>query len=225
MRSKRYQTIKSKVDRFKLYTLDEAIDFIKANPSAKFDETIDVHIQFGIDPQKTEQQVRGSAVLPHGGIRKKRIAAFVTSSNVKEAEEAGADLIGGQDLIEKIKNTNKCDFDVAIAEPGLMKTLTQIAKILGPKGLMPNPKSETITTEVKKTIEEIRKGKINFKSDAGGSLHQSIGKVSWDKEKIRDNFNALLTAVKKDKPRKTKGAFIENVVLASTMGPGLKIQL
>lgn len=208
-----------------MYTLDEAVDFIKANSLSKFDETIEAHIQLGIDPQKTEQQVRGSVNLPHGGIKKKRIAAFVTPAKIKEAQEAGADLVGGRDLIEKIKEANKCDFDVAVAEPELMKDLAQIAKILGPRGLMPSPKSETIATDIKKTIAELQKGKVTFKSDAGGNCHQGIGKVSWDKEKIKDNFNAFLAAVKKVKPQKTKGLFIKGVVLTSTMGPGIRISL
>jgi len=225
MRSKKYQSIKSKVDASKIYTLDEAIDFIKANRASKFDETIEVHIQLGIDPQKTEQQVRGSVNMPYSGVKKRRIAAFVTPAKIEEAKEAGADLVGGQDLIEKIKTTNKCDFDVAVAEPALMKDLASIAKILGPKGLMPSPKSETVAADVKKTISELKKGKTTFKSDAGGNCHQGLGKVSWEKEKIKENFDVLLTAVKKVKPQKVKGLFIKKVVLASTMGPGIKIKI
>lgn len=225
MRSKRYQKITSKIDKNKAYTLDQALDFIISNSKAKFDETIEAHVQLGIDPKKTEQQVRGTAVLPHGVVKNKIVAAFVSSANIKQAEKAGADLVGGEDLIEKIKKSGKCNFDIAIAEPDLMKSLTQIARILGPKGLMPSPKYETVTTEIKKTIQELKKGKTVFKNDAGGNLHQPIGKVSWTKDKIEDNFNTFLAAVKKVKPPKTKGAFIRNVFLASTMGPALKVQL
>lgn len=225
MRSKRYRAISSKIDKNKIYTIDEALDFIKLNSKAKFNETIELHVVLGIDPRKTEQQVRCSIVLPHGGIKKLRIAAFVNADKVKQAKEAGADIVGGEDLIEKIKESKKCNFDVVIAEPALMKNIAKIAKILGPKGLMPSPKSETITTDIEKTIKEIRKGKINFKNDAGGNLHISIGKVSWKPEKIKDNFDTLITVIKKNKPPKVKGSFLKSIILSSTMGPGLKIQL
>lgn len=225
MRSKKYQKIKKQIDKFKACTLDQAIDFLQTNSSANFDETIEVHIQLGIDPRKTEQQVRGTVVLPQGTVKKKRIAAFVSPVNEKQAKEAGAYLIGGVGLIEKIKATGKCDFDIAIAEPEMMRNLAQIAKILGPKGLMPNPKSETVTTEIKKVITEIQKGKITFKNDAGGNLHQAVGRISWSKEKVKDNIEAFLTAVKEVKPSKIKGAFIKGFVLASTMCPGIKVSL
>ena len=225
MRSKKYQDIKKSVDQNKIYTLDEAIDFIKTNSLTKFDETIEVHLHLGIDPRKTEQQVRGTTVLPNGTVKKKKIAAFVGPDKEKEAKEAGADLVGGEELIEKIKTTGKCDFDLAIAEPALMKNLTQIARILGPRGLMPNPKTDTVTTEIKKTITGLQKGKISFKNDAGANLHQPIGKVSWAKEKIKENIETFLTAVKKLKPGGVKGAFIKSIVLVSTMGPSIKIQL
>ena len=224
MRSKKYQKVKKQINQTKIYTLDEALDFIKSNSLTKFDETIEIHVRLGIDPRKTEQQVRGVVTLPQGAIKKKKIAVFVTSSKIKEAKEAGADLVGGEELIEEIKTSGKCNFDVAIAEPELMKNLAQVAKILGPKGLMPNPKSGTVTTEIKKTISELQKGKITFKNDAGGNLHQAVGRVSWSKEKVKDNIEAFLTAVKKTKPAGVKGAFIKSIILASTMGPGIKVQ-
>ena len=179
----------------------------------------------GIDSRKTEQQVRGTVILPHGGIKKQKIAVFVTPAKLKEAEKAGADLVGGQDLIDQIKETKKCDFDIAIAEPAIMKDLSQIAKILGPKGLMPSPKSETITTDIKKTIDQLKKGKVIFKNDAGGNLHLSLGKISWKNEKIKDNFEIFLEAVKKVQPAKIKGTFLKKIILTSTMGPGIKIQI
>ncbi|MBU4369715.1 50S ribosomal protein L1 [Patescibacteria group bacterium] len=225
MRSKKYQTIKEKINKDKTYTLEEAISFIKENPLTKFDETIELHIRLGINPRKTEQQVRGIVSLPSGTVKKKRIAAFVSPDKEKEAKEAGADLVGGTELIEKIKTTNKCDFDLAIAEPDLMKNLTQIAKILGPRGLMPNPKTGTVTTEIKKTIKELQKGKISFKNDAGANLHQPVGKISWTQDKIKDNIEAFLDAVNKTKPGGVKKAFIQSIVLSSTMGPGIKISL
>lgn len=224
MRGKRYQNIRKKIDPNKLYSLDEAIDFIKKNPAAKFDESIEIHITLGIDPSKTEQQVRGSVNLPAGTLKKKRIAAFVTEAKKEEAKQAGADIVGGIDLIEKINETGKCDFDIAIAEPAMMKDLAKIAKILGPKGLMPNPKSETITTDIKKTIEELTQGKINFKSDSQGIIHQALAKVSWTQENIKKNILSFIEAVKKARPQAVKGSFIKNITISSTMGPGIKIQ-
>lgn len=225
MHSKKYQKIKEKIDKDKLYSLEEAISFIKENPLTKFDETIDLHVRLGIDPRKTEQQVRGTIFLPSGTVKRKRIVAFVSPDKEKEAKEAGADLVGGTELIEKIKTTNRCDFDLAIAEPDLMKNLAQIAKILGPRGLMPNPKIGTVTTEIKKIIKELQKGRISFKNDAGANLHQPIGKISWTRDKIKDNIEAFLDAVEKTKPGGVKKAFIQSIVLSSTMGPGIKIQL
>lgn len=223
MAGKKYQKIKEKIDKNKLYTLDEAIDFIKKNRVAKFDESIELHIKLGIDPNKTEQQVKGTLILPFGTVKKKKIAAFVSEKNIEVAKKAGAEVVGGLELIEKIKNTGECNFDIAIAEPEMMKELAKIAKILGPKGLMPNPKSQTITSDIEKTINELKKGKIVFKNDEGGNIHQAVGKVSWPKEKIKGNILAFLEALKKAKPAKVKGSFIEKVYLTATMGPSLRI--
>ncbi len=224
MRSKKYQNIKEKIVA-KAYSLDEAIEFIKTNSSAKFDQTLEIHVNLGIDPKKTEQQVRGMVVLPAGATKKKRIAVFVGTGKEKEAQDAGADIIGGKKLIEEIKNTGKCDFDIAVAEPDMMRELSLIARILGPKGLMPNPKTDTVTTEIAKTVSQLQKGKVSFKSDAGGNIHQAVAKVSWPAEKIKENIEAFLNIVRKSKPAGVKGLFIKNVVLASTMGPGIKVQL
>jgi len=225
MRGKKYQEIKSKIDKEKAYPLEEAIDFIQQNPCAKFDETIEIHVCLGINPKKTEQQVRGTVILPGGAIKKAKIAAFVSDGKETLAKEAGADIVGGKNLIEEIKKTKKCDFDIAIAEPEIMKDLSQIAKILGPRGLMPNPKSDTVTTDIKKTIEELKKGKIDFKNDSGGNIHQAIGKISWPKEKVIENFDAFFASLKKIKPAGIKGSYIKNIALSSTMGPSLKVQL
>ncbi len=222
-RSKRYQEVKNKIDAQKKYILDEAIDFIKNNPVAKFDETIEIHIKLGIDPSKTEQSVHGSVILPSGSLKKKKIAAFVTPPKIEEAKKAGADLVGSQELIEQIQQTGKCDFEIAVAEPAMMKDLAKIAKILGPKGLMPSPKTETITSDFKKTIGELSGGKINFRSDAGGIVHQALAKVSWPADKIKANLVKFFEAVKKAKPPTAKGVYINSITLASTMGPGLKI--
>jgi len=205
--------------------LAEAIEFLKQNSSARFDQTLELHVNLGIDPKKTEQQVRGVVILPGGAIRKKKIAVFVGSGKAKEAKDAGADIVGGKELIEEIKSTGKCDFDIAVAEPDIMKELSSIARILGPKGLMPNPKTDTVTTEIGKVVSQLQKGKISFKSDAGGNIHQAVAKVSWPAEKITENVEAFLNVVRRSKPAGVKGLFIKNVVLSATMGPGLKIQI
>jgi large subunit ribosomal protein L1 len=224
MRSQVYQKIKSKIDSSKIYNLDEALNLIKQNPAAKFDESVEIHIKLSIDTSKTDKQARGSVTLPKGMNKKKRIAAFVTAIKTEEAKEAGADIVGGTELIQQIKEGGKCDFDIAVAEPAMMKDLAQIAKILGPRGLMPSPKADTITTDIKKTIEELNRGKINFKNDPNGIIHQVVGKVSWPSDDLKKNILVFLEAVKKSKPQAVKGIFIETITLTSTMGPGIKIQ-
>jgi len=225
MRSKRYQEIKKIIDSKKEYTIEEAIEIIKKASGCAFDESIEVHLKLGIDPKKSEQAVKGSVILPYGDFYKKKIAAFVEPEKEKEAKEGGADIVGGKDLIEKIKAGEKIDFDIAVASVGIMNELLKIAKILGPKGLMPSPKTGTLTQNIKETIRELKKGKISFKNDEGGNIHQIIGKISWDKEKIIANFKSFIEAVRKAKPHKIKGIFIKNVTLCSTMGPGIKIKI
>ena len=222
-KSKRYLTAASKVDKTKFYSLDEALNLIKEIAKAKFDESIEAHIRLGIDASKGEQQIRATVVLPHGAGKTKKVAVF--SDNEKEVAESGADLSGGKELIEKIKNTGVIDFDVAVATPEIMKDMATIAKILGPKGLMPSPKNETVSKNIKKTVEELKKGKITFKNDETCNLHQFIGKVSWPVEKIKENYEVFLEAVKKAKPSGVKGAYIKQIVLCSTMGPGVKIMV
>jgi len=225
MRSKRYQKIKSKIDKDKGYSLEEAIKIIKENASSSFDETIELHIQLGINPRKTEQQARGMVTLPHGVVKKRKIIAFVEESEVKEAERVGADLAGGKKLIQKIKEEGSCAFDVVVAHPDLMADLAQVAKILGPKGLMPSPKTGTIGVDVFTIIKELRGGKITFKNDAGANLHQAVAKISWDLEKIKENIEEYLNVVKKSKPAGAKGIFLKRIFLSSTMGPALRIAL
>jgi len=222
-KSKRYLTAASKVDKTKFYSLDEALNLIKEIAKAKFDESIEAHIRLGIDASKGEQQIRATVVLPHGAGKTKKVAVF--SDNEKEVAESGADLSGGKELIEKIKNTGVIDFDVAVATPEIMKDMATIAKILGPKGLMPSPKNETVSKNIKKTVEELKKGKITFKNDETCNLHQFIGKVSWPVEKIKENYEIFFEAVKKAKPSGVKGAYIKQIVLCSTMGPGVKIMV
>ncbi len=210
-------------DQNKSYPIDEAFKLVKENAKAKFDESVEVHIRLGIDPKKGEQQVRATAVLPHGTGKTKKIAVF--TENEKEAKEAGADIVGGKELIQKIKTKGVIDFDIAVATPEIMKDLAQIAKILGPKGLMPSPKSETVTKNVKKIVKDLKGGKITFKNDETSNIHQAIGKVSWDTKKLKENFEAFLEAVKRARPAGVKGSYIKQVVLCSTMGPGVKVAL
>ncbi len=208
----------------KIYSTDEALELIKKNAKAKFDESVETHIRLGIDVKKGDQQVRGTVILPHGSGKVKKIAVFTEKEDeIKEIKKIGIDLVGGEDLIEQIKQTGKCDFDVAIATPEIMKNLAKIARILGPKGLMPNPKTETITTNIKKTIEELQKGKVTFKNDDSGNVHQNIGKVSWPLEKLKENFETFLEIIKKNKPIKSKGTYIRNIALCSTMGKSVKV--
>jgi len=214
---------KTNFDNEKAYSLDEAFKLVKENAKAKFDESLEVHIRLGIDPKKGEQQVRGTVVLPHGTGKSKKIAVFTEKE--KEAKDAGADIVGGEELIKKIKTKGVIDFDVAVATPDMMPKLAQIAKILGPKGLMPSPKNETVTTDIKKTVKELKGGKITFKNDETCNLHQLIGKISWDENKLKENLEALLAALNKVKPATAKGIFIKQVVLSSSMGPGVKVEL
>ena len=212
-------------DKNKAYPIAEAISLVKQSNKAKFDASLEVHFRLGIDAKKGDQQIRGAVSLPHGTGKSVRVAAFVTPANEKAAKEAGADIVGGEDLIAEIKKSEKTDFQVAVAEPEIMKNLAQIAKILGTRGLMPSPKNETVTPNPAKAIAELKKGKISYKSDDTGNLHAVIGKISFDDQKLSENFAVLLENIKKTKPSSSKGVFIKNVTLASTMGPGVKISL
>ncbi|MEK7580074.1 MAG: 50S ribosomal protein L1 [Patescibacteria group bacterium] len=223
-RSERYQKIKAKVDKSKIYTLEEAVNFLKENASKKVDETVNLSIKLGIDTKKTDQLARGTVVLPHSLDKKIIIAVFVGPEKTEEAKEAGADLIGGVDLINKIKEKGSCDFDIAVAEPEMMKNLSQIAKILGPRGLMPNPKTETVTTNIKKAIEDLKKGKVSFKNDDTGNIHQAVGKIAWPQEKIKENVSVFIEAVKRVKPSTAKGIYVANIYLSTTFSPSLKIK-
>ena len=222
-RSQRYQTLKKLVDSKKLYTPEEAIALVKKMTSKKFDATIEAHLNLGIDVKKGDQQVRATITFPHSIGKIKRVAAFVTAEKEKEAKEAGADLIGAEDLIETILKTGVIDFDVAVATPDMMVKLTKIAKILGPAGLMPNPKTDTVGPNIKKLVEDVKKGKVAFKNDTTGNLHQSIGKASSSPEQLIENLRVFVEAVKKAKPASSKGTFLKSLTLSSTMGPGIKI--
>lgn len=207
----------------KTYLLEEAVKKVKKASKEKFDASVEAHFRLGIDLSKSDQQVRGSVVLPYGTGKNVRIVVFTTK--VKEAKKAGADLVGGKELIDKILKSGKCDFDVVLATPEIMKDLAKAGKVLGPKGLMPNPKDGTITQDIAKTISNLKKGKITFKTDSGGIIHQVIGKVSFEDEKLIENFKALYKAIIKAKPARTKKEFIKSITLASSMGPGIRVRV
>ena len=211
------------MDKTKTYSIEEAIELTKKTSKTKFDASVEVHFRLGIDPKKGDQQVRGAVSLPHGTGKTIKVAAFVTPENEKEAKKAGADYVGGEELVEEIKKTEKTDFQIAVAEPAMMKNLAKIAKILGTRGLMPSPKNETVTLNPAKTVAELKKGKISFKNDDTGNLHTIIGKVSFSKEQLIENFNVLLTAIKKAKPSSSKGVYIKNISISSSMGSGVRV--
>lgn len=223
MLSKRMRDIRAKVDPNKVYTWDEAIKLVKETSVVKFDAGIEVHAHLGIDPKKGDQQIRATVVLPNGTGKSKKIAAFVSAEKEKEARDAGADLIYGEEDIKKIKETEKVDFEVAVTTPDMMPKLAVIAKILGPKGLMPNPKTDTVSPNVKKMIEELKRGKLTFKNDDTSNVHQLVGRVSFSEEKIKENLNAFMEALRKAKPGSSKGTYLQNIVLCSTMGPAIHI--
>ncbi|MDD4333218.1 MAG: 50S ribosomal protein L1 [Patescibacteria group bacterium] len=212
-------------DKNKIYPITEAIESTKKLTKTKFDPTIEVHFRLGIDTKKGEQQVRGAVALPHGIGKTIKVAAFVTLDKEKEVREAGADIVGGEDLIAQIKASEKTDFEVAVAEPIMMKNLSQIAKILGTRGLMPSPKNETVTPNPAKAVLELKKGKVSFKNDDTGNVHTVIGKASFSSEKLVENFNTILDAIKKAKPSSSKGVYIKNISISSTMGPGIRVQI
>jgi large subunit ribosomal protein L1 len=222
-RSKRYQELKKLVDSKKLYAPSEAIELVKKTSTAKFDATIEIHMNLGIDPKKGEQQVRSTLVMPNSIGKTKKVAAFVLGDKEKDAKEAGAEIVGGEELIEEIAKSGKVDFDVAVATPDMMPKMAKVAKILGPKGLMPNPKTDTVGTNVKKMVEELKKGKVTVKNDATGNIHQSVGKTSLDNAKLLENVIAVIEAIRKSKPASAKGTYIKTLVLTSTMGPAIHI--
>jgi large subunit ribosomal protein L1 len=207
-----------------LLSISDAIKKVKETAKAKFDESVEVHARLGIDPKKSNQQIRGVAEFPHGTGKSVKIAVF-TTTKAKEAKDSGADLVGGEELVEKVKTTGKMGADVAIATPEMMPRLAGIAKILGPKGLMPNPKSGTVTDKVAGVIESLKKGRADFKSDNSGNVHQVIGKVSFEEAKLEENFKSFIEALRKSKPEAVKGKFLKSVSVCSTMGKAMKVNL
>ncbi|MGB9814301.1 MAG: 50S ribosomal protein L1 [Thermovenabulum sp.] len=221
-RSKAYQEALKLVDRTKLYDPKEAMELVLQTANKKFDETIEVAVRLGVDPRHADQQVRGTVVLPHGTGKTKRVLVFAKGEKAKEAEEAGADIVGAEDLIAKIES-GFLDFDVAVATPDMMGAVGKLGKILGPRGLMPNPKAGTVTFDVAKAVKEIKAGKIEYRVDKTGIIHAPIGKKSFGAEKLLENFRALMESIIKAKPAAAKGQYIKSVVVSSTMGPGIKI--
>lgn len=219
-KGKKYRAAAEKIDSNRIYPIIEAVKLIKENPIAKFDEAVEVHVKTNIDPKKGEQQVRGTVVLPYGTGKTKKIAV-VTSTQAEAAKKAGADIVGGEEIIEKL--AKKLDFDILVATPEMMIKLAKVAKILGPKGLMPNPKSETVTTKIAETVAALKKGKAAFKNDDTGNIHQTVGKVSFAQEQLQENIQLFLTTLEKSKPVGFKGKFISGITICSTMGKGIKI--
>lgn len=222
---KRMKDLETKVDKTKVYPLAEAIALVKETSTVKFDASIEVHVRLGINPKKSDQQIRATVVMPHGTGKTKRVAAFVGPNHEKEAKDAGADLVLGEEEIATIKQTGKVDFDVAVATPDMMPKLAVAAKVLGPKGLMPNPKTDTVGTDVKGMVEALKKGKAAFKNDDGGNVHQSVGKVSFDNATLEENIAAFMDALRKAKPTGVKGAYLKGMYLTSSMGPSVKVEL
>ena len=222
-RGKKYQESAKLIDRSVQYEPAEALDLVVKGASAKFDETVELHVKLGVDSRHADQQVRGAIVLPHGTGKTQRVLVFAKANKADEARAAGADYVGDMDMVEKIQKENWFDFEVVIATPDMMGVVGRLGKVLGPKGLMPNPKAGTVTMNVEQAIKDSKAGRIEYRLDKTNIIHGPLGKVSFGAEKIEDNFNALMTAVLKAKPAAAKGQYVRSCVVASTMGPGVKV--
>lgn len=222
-RGKKYVEAAKNIDRTKLYDADEAISLVKKSAVAKFDETVEAHIRLGVDGRHADQQVRGAVVLPHGTGKTVKVLVFAKGDKVAEAEAAGADFVGGDELIPKIQNDGWLDFDVVVATPDMMGVVGRLGRVLGPKGLMPNPKAGTVTMDVTKAVSDIKAGKIEYRLDKSNIIHVPVGKASFSEEQLNENFNTLMEAVNKAKPASVKGQYLKSVTLTSTMGPGVKL--
>ena len=223
MSSKRFEEAKKLVDRQTVYPLAQAVALVKKTATAKYDEAIELHVRLGINPTKSDQQVRGTIALPHGTGKTKRVAAFVEPEKEADAKAAGADIIGGEELISSIAQTGTIDFDVAVATPVMMPKLAKLARLLGPRGLMPNPKTDTVSPNVTKMVGEQKAGKESFKNDNAGNIHQIFGRKSFEEAKLEANLRALLETIKRMKPSTAKGIYLRSATIASTVGPGIKI--
>ena len=222
-RGKKYVEAAKSIDRGTLYDVADAVSLVKKTATAKFDETIEAHIRTGCDGRHADQQIRGAVVLPHGTGKKVRILVFAKDAKAEEAKAAGADFVGGEELIPKIQNENWFEFDVVVATPDMMGVVGRLGRVLGPKGLMPNPKAGTVTMDVAKAVQDLKAGKIEYRLDKTNIIHVPIGKASFTEEQLTDNFQTLIEAINKAKPAALKGQYLRSVTLAPTMGPGVKL--
>ena len=222
-RGKKYQDSAKKIEKNNLYDTEDAMKLVVDTATAKFDETVELHVKLGVDSRHADQQVRGAIVLPHGTGKTQRVLVFAKAAKADEAREAGADYVGEMDLVEKIQKENWFDFDVVVATPDMMGVVGRLGKVLGPKGLMPSPKAGTVTMDVTKAVNEIKAGKVEYRLDKTNIIHCPIGKVSFGAEKLSENFNAIMGAIIKAKPAAAKGQYIRSCTVASTMGPGIKV--
>ena len=222
-RGKKYVEAAKTIDRGTLYDVADAVSLVKKTATAKFDETIEAHIRTGCDGRHADQQIRGAVVLPHGTGKKVRILVFAKDAKAEEAKAAGADFVGGEELIPKIQNENWFEFDVVVATPDMMGVVGRLGRVLGPKGLMPNPKAGTVTMDVTKAVNDIKAGKIEYRLDKANIIHVPVGKASFTEKQLDENFQTLMDAIVKAKPSAAKGQYLKSVVIASTMGPGVKI--
>lgn len=223
-RGRKYNAVSEKIED-RSYTLSEAIPFLRENKVSRFDETVEVHMNLGVDPKHADQMVRGTVVLPHGLGKAKRVLVIAGGEKVKEAEDAGADFVGGEDMVKKIQGENWLDFDAVVATPDMMKFVGRLGKLLGPRGLMPNPKTGTVTMDVARAVQEIKAGKVEFRVDKGGVIHAPVGKLSFDDAKLSENASTLIEAVVKAKPSAAKGKYVNGVTLCSTMSPSLDLNV
>ncbi len=222
-RGKKYKEVSKLVEATKLYDVNEAIDLLGKTATAKFDETVEAHIRLGVDSRHADQQVRGAVVLPHGTGKKVRVLAIAKGEKAEDAKKAGADYVGAEELIAKIQKENWFEFDVVVATPDMMGLIGRIGRVLGPKGLMPNPKAGTVAMDIAKAVTDIKAGKIEYRLDKTNIVHVPVGKVSFGSEKLNENFQTLMSALIKAKPQASKGQYLKSVVLSNTMGPGIKI--
>ena len=222
-RGKRYQEAAKLVDRTKVYEAKEALDIIEKMPKTKFDQTVELHVKLGVDSKHADQQVRGTVVLPNGTGKDVKVLVFAKGDKLKEAEKAGADFVGGEELIPKIEKENWFDYDVVVATPDMMGVVGRLGRVLGPKGLMPNPKSGTVTMDVAKAISEIKSGMMEFRTDSYGNIHGILGKVSFDEKALVENLDYAVKTIARMKPTSVKGKFITSISISTTMGPGIKV--
>lgn len=224
-KGKKYLDAASKVEKNKVYTLDEAVKLVKETSISKFDSSIEIVMRLNLDTRKSDQQLRGAIVLPSGTGKEKKVLVVAKGDFAKAAKEAGADFVGDTDILEKIEKENWFDFDVMIATPDMMPALGKLGKVLGPKGLMPNPKTGTVTTDIKKAVSDVKKGRVEYKTDSYGNVAALIGKASFTEDQLKDNVKAFVSVILKSKPSVVKGTYVKNVSIASTMGPGIKLDI